>query len=83
MANLAAYQRRRERFGHECLLQTAAHDLPTTDLALLKALMESMERTGRFIRGRWHQNAMSQDRGQCPLCGLDLPGSPCADSPRT
>jgi hypothetical protein len=73
MPDLAAYQRHLERFGPERVLETAAHDLATADLAQLKALVESMERPGRFSRGRWHQNAMAQDRRQCPECGLDLP----------
>jgi hypothetical protein len=75
MPDLAAYQRHLERFGPERVLETAAHDLPTTDLAQLKALVVSMERTARFTRGRWHQNAMAQERRQCPECGLDLPST--------
>jgi hypothetical protein len=39
MATLTEYQRHLEKFGVECLLETAAHDLTTQELGQLKALI--------------------------------------------
>src|SRR5262249_12288025 len=72
MATLQQYQTHLEKFGPECLLETAATELGRDDLGQLKALVESYERTYRWQPGRgWVHRG--QEVRQCEHCGLDLP----------
>jgi hypothetical protein len=68
---LAEYQRHLEKFGPECVLETAAGDLDARELGELAALIGSMERTGRYHNGEWVHSG--QDVRVCEECGKDLP----------
>jgi hypothetical protein len=69
---LAEYQVHLERFGPECVLETAAGDLPAAELGQLKALVESRERTHLWRTGDWHPLRMEAAR-LCDECNLELP----------
>lgn len=70
--DLTAYVHHAERFGPECVLETAAGDLSRDDLGKLKAFIDSKERTFRWKNGQWVERREG-GRRQCEHCGLDLP----------
>jgi hypothetical protein len=74
MPSVERYLRHLERFGPECLLQTAAgdDDLARKDLIQLKAVVESRERVDVFKRGSWQPRKERAPR-LCDHCGLELP----------
>jgi hypothetical protein len=79
-ATLADYSRHLERFGPECILQTAADDLSEHELGELAAQINSLERVSTFKRGHWVER--HQRFRACDECGLDLPSSARANMRR-
>ena len=69
---LESYLRHAELFGPELVLETAAGDLTSRELAQLQAFIESRERTHRWRNGRWEERPERALR-RCAHCGLDLP----------
>jgi len=72
MSTLAQYQTHLDKFGPECVLETAATELSEKELGQLKALIDSRQRIQVFKRGRWGDRKERQPR-KCRICGLDLP----------
>jgi hypothetical protein len=77
---LAEYSRHLERFGPECVLETAADDLSEHELGELAAQIKSLERVSTFKRGHWVERR--QHARSCDECGLDLPGNARANMRR-
>ena len=69
---LSAYIAHAERFGPECVLETAARELDTPDLAQLKGFVDAKERVYRYHGGSWVPKRV-QGRVVCDWCQLDLP----------
>ena len=68
---LAEYITHVDRFGSECVLETAAADLSGKELGELAAYIDHRERVSRRHRGEWvHQG---QEVRVCEECGKDLP----------
>jgi hypothetical protein len=70
--DLTSYINHVNRFGPECVLETAMFDLPKQDVARLRAFIASKERVFEFKRGEWIERRGRAPRA-CAHCGLDLP----------
>ncbi len=71
---LTEYQQHVEKFGSECILETAASDLDERELGELAAFIEHMERVSVFRHGQWTHHG--QEVRVCEECGKDLPKGP-------
>ena len=55
--DLTDYINHAERYGPECVLETAVFELPRQDAAKLRAFIESKQRVFEFKRGQWSSAA--------------------------
>lgn len=71
-----SFLRHFERYGPECVLETAERSLDVEDVSALRAFVASRERVQRWRDGHWEQRRAPSR--SCAHCGLDLPpgGSP-------
>jgi len=70
--DLTDYINHAERYGPECVLETAVFELPRQDAAKLRAFIESKQRVFEFKRGQWVERRGRAVRA-CAHCGRDLP----------
>jgi hypothetical protein len=68
---LAEYMTHVDGFGSECVLETAAADLPDRELGELAAYVGHKERVSIHRRGVWQHHG--QEVRVCEACGKDLP----------
>src|SRR5262249_40906936 len=75
MATFEQYAVHLEKFGPECIVETAAHDLDEKELGELGALIKSKLRTLRLkrISGAVQWIPLRVAARACTVCGRDLP----------
>jgi hypothetical protein len=75
VSELDQYLRHLERYGPECIMDTAARDpeMAREDLGVLKGQLDFWARTHRWKAGRWEPRRTDATIRSCEHCKRDIP----------